>query len=84
MASEEDKNYCQEEIIDKYHFQKVEKIVSGGKERYHSVANGVMAAGETDYIFIHDGARPFVTQDMLCCWYAGQGYNQNCRYRWIY
>ena len=65
VASEEDKNYCQEEIIDKYHFQKVEKIVSGGKERYHSVANGVMAAGETDYIFIHDGARPFVTQDML-------------------
>lgn len=65
VASEEDKNYCQEEIIDKYHFQKVEKIVSGGKERYHSVANGVMAAGETDYIFIHDGARPFVTQNML-------------------
>lgn len=65
VASEEDKNYCQEEIIDKYHFQKVEKIVSGGKERYHSVANGVMASGETDYIFIHDGARPFVTQDML-------------------
>ena len=65
VASEEDKNYCQEEIIDKCHFQKVEKIVSGGKERYHSVANGVMAAGETDYIFIHDGARPFVTQNML-------------------
>lgn len=65
VASEEDKEYCQKEIVEKYHFYKVKKIVSGGKERYHSVANGVMAAGECDYIFIHDGARPFVTRDML-------------------
>lgn len=65
VASEEDIEYCQKEIIERYHFYKVKKIVSGGKERYHSVANGVIAAGECDYIFIHDGARPFVTQDIL-------------------
>ncbi len=65
VASEEDQEYCQKEIIDKYHIHKVKKIVPGGKERYHSVANGVMAAEDCDYIFIHDGARPFVTQDML-------------------
>lgn len=65
VASEEDKEYCQKEIVEKYHFYKVKKIVSGGKERYHSVANGVMVADECDYIFIHDGARPFITQDML-------------------
>ena len=65
VASEEDKEYCQKEIVEKYHFHKVKKIVSGGKERYHSVANGVMAAEECDYLFIHDGARPFLTQDML-------------------
>lgn len=65
VASEEDKEYCQKEIVEKYHFHKVKKIVSGGKERYHSVANGVMAAEECDYLFIHDGARPFVTQDVL-------------------
>lgn len=65
VASEEDKEYCKKEIIEKYGFQKIKKIVPGGKERYHSVANGVMAAGVCDYIFIHDGARPFVSQDML-------------------
>ena len=65
VASEDDKEYCKREIVEKYHFHKVEKIVSGGKERYHSVLNGIKAAGDCDYIFIHDGARPFVTQDML-------------------
>ena len=65
VASEDDKEYCQKEIVEKYRFRKIDKIVSGGKERYHSVLNGIKAAGECDYIFIHDGARPFVTQDML-------------------
>lgn len=65
VASEEDREYCQKEIVGKYRFHKIDKIVSGGKERYHSVLNGIKAAGECDYIFIHDGARPFVTLDML-------------------
>ena len=65
VTSEDDREYCKKEIVRKYGFDKVEKIVTGGKERYHSVLNGIKAAGECDYLFIHDGARPFVTQDML-------------------
>lgn len=65
VTSEEDMEYCQKEIVDKYHFNKVEKIVPGGKERYHSVINGITSADACDYVFIHDGARPFVTSDML-------------------
>ncbi|MBQ8039972.1 MAG: 2-C-methyl-D-erythritol 4-phosphate cytidylyltransferase [Lachnospiraceae bacterium] len=65
VVSEDDREYCQREIVEKYHFQKVKKIVSGGKERYHSVLNGIKAAEDCDYIFVHDGARPFVSQDML-------------------
>ena len=65
VTSEDDKEHCQKEIVEKYQFHKVKKIVTGGKERYHSVANGVMAAEECDYLFIHDGARPFLSQDML-------------------
>lgn len=58
--------YCKEEIVDRYGFLKVTKIVEGGKERYHSVAKGLDAAGEDcDYVFIHDGARPFVTPEMV-------------------
>lgn len=65
VASGEDMEYCRKEIVQKYHFNKVKKIVEGGKERYHSVINGVMAAPVCDYIFIHDGARPFITGSIL-------------------
>ena len=65
VASEDDMEYCRTEIVEKYDFHKVDKIVVGGKERYHSVLNGIKVAAECDYIFIHDGARPFVTEDML-------------------
>lgn len=35
--------YCRCEIVDKYGFDKVTKIVPGGQERYHSVFNGLRA-----------------------------------------
>ncbi len=65
VTSENDVEYCQQNIVEKYGFDKVTKVVAGGKERYHSVYEGILAAGECDYIFIHDGARPFVTEAML-------------------
>ena len=72
VCAEEDIEYCKEEIVDKYGFSKVSKIVPGGKERYNSVFNGLCAisdvpgkASEESYVFIHDGARPFVDMDML-------------------
>ena len=38
----------------------------GGKERYHSVYNALKTIQTKDSIvFIHDGARPFVTKDIL-------------------
>ncbi len=40
-AGQED--YVTEEIINKYHFGKVRAVVSGGKERYDSVWNGLKA-----------------------------------------
>ena len=57
--------YCREEIVEKYGLHKVKQIVVGGKERYHSVHAGVMAATGADYIFVHDGARPFITKEIL-------------------
>ncbi len=56
--------YCEKEIVSKYDFKKVKAIVEGGAERYHSVANGLKCIQE-GYVFIHDGARPFVTEDIL-------------------
>lgn len=58
--------YCREQIVEKYGFGKVKAIVEGGKERYHSVYAGLQAIAEDmDFVLIHDGARPFVTQAMI-------------------
>ena len=65
VAAEDDMEYCQKEIVDQYGFTKVTAIVAGGKERYHSVMHGLLACKNTDYVFIHDGARPFVDGETI-------------------
>ena len=57
--------YCKDEIVDKYEFTKVKHIVVGGKERFYSVWNGLQVLEEDGYVFIHDGARPFVDDAMI-------------------
>ncbi|TKC14249.1 2-C-methyl-D-erythritol 4-phosphate cytidylyltransferase [Robertmurraya kyonggiensis] len=48
-------------LLKQYKIQKVSKLVYGGKERQHSVYNGLEeAAGTDDVILVHDGARPFI------------------------
>lgn len=58
-------SYCKEEIVGKYGFTKVKKVVAGGAERYLSVYQGLLACEDADYVYIHDGARPFITQDTM-------------------
>lgn len=58
-------SYCQREIVEKYGFTKVSKVTAGGKERYDSVYAGLLCCQDTDYVYIHDGARPFVTEEMI-------------------
>lgn len=65
VCAEGDEDYCRSEIVLKYNLSKVRKIVHGGRERYHSVLNGLRAAEQCDIVFIHDGARPFITHDIL-------------------
>lgn len=64
-----EEEYCQKNFVQKYDFKKVTGIVAGGKERYHSVYNAldfIESKEKADSIvFIHDGARPFVTNDIL-------------------
>ena len=57
--------YCKNEIVEKYGLDKVKKVVPGGKERYHSVYEGLKAVENCEYVYIHDGARPFVDTGML-------------------
>lgn len=65
VCNEGDEDYCRKEIVIKYGLNKVNKIVAGGKERFDSVYNGIMASNGCDYIYIHDGARPLVSQYIL-------------------
>lgn len=52
-------------IIDKFRIKKI-KVVSGGKERRDSVFNALKnISGDVDYILIHDGIRPFVTDALI-------------------
>lgn len=65
--------YVRQEIVQKYGFHKVDIIVPGGRERWESVANAVAALEFSDrivpnrngYVFIHDGARPFLREEIL-------------------
>lgn len=61
-----EEEYCKKQIIDKYHFNKVKHIVIGGNERYDSVMNGLEKIYKnTDYVLIHDGARPCITVELI-------------------
>ena len=65
VTSKDDAEFVKEEIVDKYHINKVSAIVEGGKERYNSVYNGLLALENCEYVFIHDGARPFINEEIL-------------------
>lgn len=60
-----EEKFCRKEIVDKYGISKVKAIVEGGKERYHSVFEGLKQTSDADYVLIHDGARPFVNQNII-------------------
>ncbi len=73
VAGAEYADKVQSEIVDLYGLHKVSSVVTGGRERYHSVHKGLEALPrETDYVFIHDGARPFISSYTIerCLHYA--------------
>lgn len=71
IVPEDDSDYCRREILDKYRFTRVRRLVTGGKERQDSVRNGLKALAEDGYdqperpILIHDGARPLFNPNLL-------------------
>ena len=69
VVGDKEEEYCRENIVDKYNFSKISAIVTGGKERYHSVYQALLWMKKNQksdsYVFIHDGARPFVSKEIL-------------------
>ena len=68
ITGEDHIDYCKKEICEKYGIKKVSAVAPGGKERYESVWKALCILkerGQSGYVMIHDGARPFLTEDIL-------------------
>lgn len=63
--------YCRKHIVEEYGFEKVQAVIEGGAERYLSVWEGLKwieehsEVAKQEILFIHDGARPFVTEEII-------------------
>ncbi|MBQ9931563.1 MAG: 2-C-methyl-D-erythritol 4-phosphate cytidylyltransferase [Firmicutes bacterium] len=65
VMKREDLEVCRRDIVEKYGFRKVRKVIAGGKERQESVFIALSELSDEGYILVHDGARPFVSQDLI-------------------
>lgn len=70
VVGEHDRARCERYIVE-YGLQKAIRVVAGGTERQSSVHEGLKAiAVDAQWVLIHDGVRPFVTEDeVLRCWH---------------
>ena len=64
VTGEEWIDFCHDEIVGKEGFSKVRHIITGGKERYDSSYAGILQCPNSDYVFIHDAARPYITEEI--------------------
>lgn len=68
MTDKDHVEYCKKEICEKYGIKKVSAVAPGGKERYESVWKALCILkerGQSGFVMIHDGARPFITDEIL-------------------
>jgi len=66
VAHPNETEYCKREIVQKMGYHKVRKVIPGGKERQDSVWAGLIElADDTDFVAVHDGARPLLTLDLI-------------------
>ncbi len=71
VIPEIDFEYCYHSILKPIRLEKKIILVSGGKERQDSVANGINFIKtisdnyDKDIVLIHDGVRPFINNDLI-------------------
>lgn len=53
------------ELCVKYHFEIPYLLANGGETRFHSVKNGLSMVDDDGLIGVHDGVRPFVSQEVI-------------------
>ncbi|MBW2636080.1 MAG: 2-C-methyl-D-erythritol 4-phosphate cytidylyltransferase [Deltaproteobacteria bacterium] len=61
-----DREYVTRSIVEKFNLSKVRHVGEGGAKRQDSVRNGLAMVDNGDgIVLIHDGARPFITPDLI-------------------
>lgn len=65
LAAPENEKASFRELVGSYGLIKVKDVITGGRDRQESVYNLLRASAAYDKVAIHDGARPFLTDDAL-------------------
>jgi 2-C-methyl-D-erythritol 4-phosphate cytidylyltransferase len=66
VVASDELEYFNTNILHKFDFCKVKEVVAGGQERQQSAYNGLKSVSQdSEIILIHDGARPFVSQQTI-------------------
>ena len=53
------------QLCAEYQFDLAHEIADGGETRFHSVKNGLSLVKEDGLVGVHDGVRPFVSQEVI-------------------
>ena len=53
------------QLCEEYQFDLMHEIADGGETRFHSVKNGLALIKEDGLVGVHDGVRPFVSQEVI-------------------
>ncbi|WP_106830008.1 2-C-methyl-D-erythritol 4-phosphate cytidylyltransferase [Parabacteroides pacaensis] len=53
------------ELCRKYQFSLSYQLANGGETRFHSVQNGLKLVTQDGWVAVHDGVRPFVSQETI-------------------
>lgn len=61
------------ELCKKYSFELPHEVADGGETRFHSVMNGLALVEGEGLVGVHDGVRPFVSQEVITRCYAEAG-----------
>lgn len=57
-------------LCKKYSFELLHEVADGGETRFHSVMNGLALVEGEGLVGVHDGVRPFVSQEVITRCYA--------------
>ena len=61
------------ELCKKYSFELPHEVADSGETRFHSVMNGLALVEGEGLVGVHDGVRPFVSQEVITRCYAEAG-----------